>query len=157
MKSSVAVMLLCASTCSGQLTPINSDAAFESGIISSTRCWAVLFVSSHRDVAAATEMVSKLGAMMPGLSLASADVDEVKAISSEFNVRKRMVPRLLIFSSRARQADIIKLKAEAGTELSFDEVAKMVRNSLAENSKDADGNYEKLTLAIGGAEDKAEL
>ena len=49
---------------------------------------------------------------IPGLSLATADVDDVKAFASEFNVRKRMVPRLLLFTSRARQATVIKLSEE---------------------------------------------
>ena len=33
-----------------------------------------------------------------------ADVDYVKAVASEFNVRKRMLPRVLVFPTRARQA-----------------------------------------------------
>jgi hypothetical protein len=40
---------------------------------------------------------------------------------------------------------------------SHHQVTAAVRTELAENSKDAEGRYEKLTLAIGGGDDKAEL
>ena len=39
-----------------------------------------------------------------------ADIDDLSAIASEFNVRKRMLPVALLFKTRARDGD--KLKAD---------------------------------------------
>ena len=150
---SISILLL-ASAASAQLVPITSVSAFESEIISSTKCWAVLFVSRDRDVAAAIKLTERLSQTMPGLSLASADVDDVKSISSEFNVRKRMVPRLLIFTSRARQASVVKLKAEGSSEISLEEVMPLIQAALSDNGKAESGDYEKLTLSIGGGKDE---
>jgi hypothetical protein len=144
-------LAVCASTVAAELPVIRTDADFESEIMASSHCWAVLFVSSTRDVAAAATLVERMGAALPALSLASADVDDVKAVCSEFNVRKRMVPRLLVFNSRARQASIVKL----GEALTVDELVTAVRAELTENKEDADGRLEKLTLAIGSG--KGEL
>ena len=149
-KAMLITALFLVSAASAQDVVIASDATFESEIISSKKCWAVLFVSRDRDCAAAIKLIQRLHDSMPGLSIASADVDDVKAISSEFNVRKRMVPRLLIFNSRARQASIIKLKAEGDAEASLQEVFDMIREILSDNGNDEQGNFEKVTLSIGG-------
>ena len=68
-----------------------------------------------------------------------ADVDYVKAVASEFNVRKRMLPRVLVYPTRARQAEILR-------DSDFQRVV-AVASLLAENTK-VDGVYQKLTLAI---------
>ena len=61
-----------------------------------------------------------------------------------------MLPRLLLFNSRARQPSVVKLKGEGGEAgLSLEDLTAAVRAELVENGKDADGKYEKLTLAIG--------
>ena len=139
------LVLLVASHASEAITTIANDAAFESEVMMSSQCWAVLFTSSTRDVAEAVKITERLGASLPGLAIASADVDDVKAVCSEFNVRKRMIPRLLVFNSRARQASIVKM-----VDTTLDEVLTQVKAELTENAKDAEGRYEKLTLAIGG-------
>ena len=148
----VLVILVCACTAAAELIKVPTDDAFEKEIMASSKCWAVLFVSAHRDVAEATKNVERLESLVPGLSLASADVDDVKAVCSEFNVRKRMVPRLLVFNSRARQASIVKV-----SDMSLDDLTAAVNAELTENTKDTEGNYEKLTLAIGGGGEKGEL
>ena len=85
---------------------------------------------------------------------ASADVDDVKAFSSEFNVRKRMVPRVLLFSSRARLADIVKVDAKA---VGVAELDAAIRAMVTENPT-AGARVQKVTLAIGaGGDDKSEL
>ena len=131
---------------------ILSDADFESDIMMSSHCWAVLFVSKHREVDEAITLMDQLGAVLPGLSFARADVDDVKAVCSEFNVRKRMVPRLLVFNSRARQPTVVKLQSESGGPISPNKLTAAVTAVLADNKKDANGKYEKLTLAIGGGD-----
>ena len=140
-----ATLLIFASQAFAAITTIADDAAFESEIMMSSNCWAVLFTSSTRDVDEAIKITERLGASLPGLSIATADVDAVKAVCSEFNVRKRMIPRLLVFNSRARQASIVKM-----VDTTLDEVLAQVKAELTENTKSDDGNYEKLTLAIGG-------
>ena len=60
----------------------------------------------------AVQLLRVVNDRMPGLAFAEADVDDVKAFSSEFNVRKRMVPRILVFNSRARMAEVIKLNPD---------------------------------------------
>ena len=63
---------------------------------------------------------------------------------------------MLVFNSRARQAAIIRLKLESGDAAPLAQVSAEVRAQLIENRL-VDGLYEKLTLAIGGGEEKAEL
>ena len=97
------------------------------------------------------KIVEGVVSTISGLSLATADVDDVKAFASEFNVRKRMVPRLLLFSSRARQATVIKLAGEATRE----SVHSALVDGLVENkSRDAEDRLEKLTLAIGSGKEE---
>jgi hypothetical protein len=93
--------------------------------------------------------MSQIEEVMPALSLATADVDSVKAFSSEFNVRKRMVPRLLVFTSRARQATIIKLKEEDGSDPDVVRVRSELEIALGETTKGDDGRFRKTTLALG--------
>ena len=144
----------CAASASAKLLPIGSDAEFEEKILSASHCWGVLFVSKDRDAEEymrAGALMEQMSVSLPGLSLARADVDDVKAVCSEFNVRKRMVPRLLVFNSRARQASIIKLSG-----LDVESLVAAVKAELTENSQDKEGMYEKQTLAIGGGSDKDE-
>ena len=110
---------------------------------------------------------------------ATADTDDVKAFSSEFNVRKRMVPRVLVrapraralleprscaeardavglqvFASRARLAEIVKLDAKSA------QVAELeaALEALVTDNPRSGGRVKKVTLAIGaGGEEKAEL
>ena len=75
----------------------------------------------------------------------------MKAFASEFNVRKRMVPRLLVFTSRARQAEIIGMKGEQLP--TAEQLTATIRSHLKENIKNADGVYGKLTLSIAGSDE----
>ena len=72
---------------------------------------------------------------------------------SEFNMRKRMIPRVLVFNSRARQAEIIRKEVFEGG--SQDGLAAAVLDLFAENPT-TDDHCLKTTLAIGGGE-KPEL
>ena len=135
---------------------IPDDQTFEAEVIHASSCIAVLFTSETRETP--ESLLDDIHAEMPGLLLAKADVDSVKAFSSEFNVRKRMVPRLLLFNARARQAHVIKLKDDGGGAVMASSVVSSLRSLLAENEQTADGQWQKLTLAIGGGGgDKSEL
>ena len=118
-----------------------------------------------------------------------ADIDDLGAIASEFNVRKRMLPVALLFKTRARDGE--KLKAElfaspsevrmARTTSSilrafsvafssqiflgikfdkltrkrggrFVQLKKQVEELLVDNPRDSDGNYQKITLTLGGGD-----
>ncbi|KOO29178.1 hypothetical protein Ctob_007966 [Chrysochromulina tobinii] len=83
---------------------------------------------------------------MSAVQFAVADVDSVKAFASEFNVRKRMVPRLLIFNSRARQAEMVPLKDDLPA---VEKLEEQVLGFLKENGKNDEHKYKKTTLAVG--------
>merc|ERR1712083_503216 len=72
---------------------IGSDEEFESTVQQDGACWAVLFTSKTRveTVAPVLRSFSELEARLPSIRYGVADVDQVKAVASEFNVRKRMV------------------------------------------------------------------
>ena len=137
---------------------IESDESFEQTVMASPDAWAVLFVSRTREENCAHaksrfELVAETKA--DSYRFAIADVDDVKAFSSEFNVRKRMVPRLAVMNSRARLAEIVKLDAAAVTPADFEQA---ISEACAENPRSSDGRVEKVTLAIGGGgEEKADL
>lgn len=138
------------------ITMIDSDEAFEHKIIQDKHAWAVLFVSKHREDPEVDKVVA-LAADSMKLQVAIADVEVVKAFASEFNVRKRMVPRLLLFNSRARQAEIIKPLDQDGKAKAAEVIASEMHGHLQENVigvDETDGNekYVKTTLAIGGGE-----
>ena len=143
----------------GEVHTITTDAAFEDNVISSPACWAVMFESPSRDMTEAEKVLQHLDAVLPSVKLGRADVDHVKTFVSEFNVRKRMVPRLLVFNSRARQAEVIKISSDATGALQpastvAEAVLQTVKGVLADNPHSEGGDCEKLTLAIGG---KSEL
>ena len=73
-------------------------------------------------------------------------MDDLGAIASEFNVRKRMLPTALLFHTRARTADVIKVDAPA-------DVKENVLRHLKENGNPVkDGSFLKVTLALGGGD-----
>lgn len=137
---------------SRQVPRIESDAKFEAQVISSPHCTAVLFVESIHDTKDARHLVRKMGKDL-GVDVAVAEVDAVKAISSEFNVRKRMVPRMLVFNTRSRQAVVIKLKGDNDELIPMETVKQEVTEALKDNKHVmSSGHYEKLTLTIASDE-----
>ena len=58
-----------------------------------------------------------------------------------------MVPRLAVFASRARQADLVSLKGDLP---GLDDLEASVRGHLTKNSAGDSTYLQKLTLAIGG-------
>ena len=157
MLARVTALLLAASTARVAAVDIElmGDEQFEKSIIMSPSCWAVLFTSATREAesAEAERLLERVGTMLPGLSLAKADVDNVKAFASEFNVRKRMVPRVLVFNSRARQAGTVKMKLESGAAPEIMQLTAEISEYLKENKIGTNDLYEKLTLAIGAGGD----
>ena len=137
---------------------LTDDASFEERVMNEEGCWAVLFTATTRpdESTAALRQWELVEAANPAISFGTADVDAVRAVVSEFNIRKRMIPRILVFNSRARQAEFIKLATEP---LSTEALGDAVRGFFAENPTKADGgDCLKTTLAIdSGGGDKAEL
>lgn len=157
MRAPFGLVLLAACT-RAELTLLKNDEAFEETVIQSGEVWAVLFTSPSKgeDAEAAEKVVDRLSMKLSSVQFALADVDSVKAFASEFNIRKRMVPRLAVFASRARQVDLIPMKGDALPTAEALEAA--VLAYLAENAKgETTGRYEKLTLAIGGGGEDKEL
>ena len=140
------VLLSLISVAQGKILPINTDEDFESTVMNDASVWVILFTSQSREseTQSLLEKVTRADQMMGGeVKFGVADVDYVKAVASEFNVRKRMLPRVLVFPTRARQAEILR-----DSDFTVVAVAKL----LTENTK-VDGVYQKLTLAIGGADE----
>eukprot|EP00316_Scyphosphaera_apsteinii_P022465 CAMPEP_0119300736 /NCGR_PEP_ID=MMETSP1333-20130426/2650_1 /TAXON_ID=418940 /ORGANISM="Scyphosphaera apsteinii, Strain RCC1455" /LENGTH=153 /DNA_ID=CAMNT_0007302623 /DNA_START=11 /DNA_END=472 /DNA_ORIENTATION=- len=133
---------------SSEVLTIESDTDFEAVVLQDPACWVVLFTSATRPekvepaVAAFHELEQRVG---EDLRFGIADVDKVKAVSSEFNVRKRMVPRFLAFKSRARQADVLAL---GGSEMGAATLHDLLKDVFAENER-ATHVCQKKILAIG--------
>jgi len=127
---------------------IESDEAFEATVMQDSIVWGVLFNSASKgeDGEAAIGLIERLSMKMSAVQFAVADVDSVKAFASEFNVRKRMVPRLLIFNSRARQAEMVPLKDDLPA---VEKLEEQVLGFLKENGKNDEHKYKKMTLAVG--------
>eukprot|EP00310_Coccolithus_braarudii_P012415 CAMPEP_0183352578 /NCGR_PEP_ID=MMETSP0164_2-20130417/29529_1 /TAXON_ID=221442 /ORGANISM="Coccolithus pelagicus ssp braarudi, Strain PLY182g" /LENGTH=152 /DNA_ID=CAMNT_0025525045 /DNA_START=10 /DNA_END=468 /DNA_ORIENTATION=+ len=144
-------LLLVAPFLQAQPVSLDSDEAFENAVHQDGSCWAVLFTSKTREDKCAPVIrgFSELGARYPGVKYGVADVDDVKAVSSEFNVRKRMVPRILLFKTRARQADVIS--GDVGLNGAI--LADVLKGEFADNTW-TDGVCQKITLALGGASDE---
>lgn len=128
---------------------IESDEAFEATVMQDSNVWGVLFsnsASKGEEKEAAIRLIERLSVKMSAVQFAVADVDSVKAFASEFNVRKRMVPRLLIFNSRARQAEMVPLKDDLPA---VEKLEEQVLGFLKENGKNDEHKYKKTTLAVG--------
>ena len=113
MLPALCAIALLLTSANAEVRTINDDEDFEETVIQSAEVWAVMFTSPSKgdDAVKAEKMMERLAMKMSGVHFGVADVDNVKTFSSEFNVRKRMVPRLLVFNSRARQADVIPMCA----------------------------------------------
>lgn len=117
--------------------------------------WAVLFESRAREV---DDKSKAMVAAFEGLAVSlghqmkwgRADINDCKAFSSDFNVRTRMVPRVLLFSSRARMAEVMRL--EDPTEAALEAAVRVELAGIIEKTDDGK-KWMKTTLAIGGKEE----
>ena len=136
----------------GTVVDIMDDAVFEERVMKEDGCWAMLFTASTRseESTKALRQWELLAQANNQVTFGTADVDSVRGVVSEFNMRKRMIPRVLIFNSRARQAEIIRKEMFEG---SADDLGAAVLEFFAENPTKEDGDTQhclKTTLAIGG-------
>ena len=148
----VVQLLSLAAFAAGSVEEITDNEMFEERVMKAEGCWAMLFTAKTRPEES-TQALRKwelLAAANKQLTFGTADVDAVSAAVSEFNIRKRMIPRVLVFNSRARQAEVIKL---AGEDVTADGLAASVLGFLAENPTNENGDCLRLTLAIGGKEE----
>ena len=76
-----------------------------------------------------------------------ADIDDLGAIASEFNVRKRMLPVALLFKTRARDGDKLKVDLFASPSA----LKTQIEELLVDNPREKDA-YTKITLSLGGGE-----
>ena len=132
----------------GSVEEIADDVSFEESVMKAEGCWAVLFTATTRPEESKKALLQweLIAAANTQITFGTADVDAVRAVVSEFNIRKRMIPRILVFGSRARQADIIKLASEP---METDALTGAVLNLLSENPSSDEGGCQKTTLAIG--------
>mmetsp|Transcript_2153 Transcript_2153/g.4170 ORF Transcript_2153/g.4170 Transcript_2153/m.4170 type:complete len:154 (+) Transcript_2153:84-545(+) len=146
-----ALFFACAAASTGSVVEIADDAMFEERVMKEEGCWAVLFTTASRaeESTKALRQWELLAAANQQISFGAADVDLVRQVVSEFNMRKRMIPRALVFHSRARQAEIIR--KEMFESSSTDGLAATVLDFFAENpTNEDDGSCLKTTLAISG-------
>ncbi|KAG8469211.1 hypothetical protein KFE25_007729 [Diacronema lutheri] len=138
------------------VTLIESDEAFERHVLADSRASLFLFTSSSSEASAARstaalDMLHDVGAALsPLLTTAHGDAGVLKATATEFNIRTRRCPKLLLFAQRARQAEVLDL----GDDLSGGRVESQVRALLAGLAIAADGAALKATLAVGGPADE---
>lgn len=155
MASCNLLVVLCGTALGAQL---GSDAAFEKAVLADTHASLFLFTSSASEATAARSeaalrVLEAIGASLgPLLKTAHGDAALLKAAASEFNIRARRCPKLLLFAQRARQAEVLEL----GEELSAQKVEAQVREALraAELALSPDGRAMKATLAVGAPADE---
>ena len=98
-----------------------------------------------------TEEMKKLS-----VQVALADVEDIAGIASEFNVRKRMLPKILFFKTRARDAESIKFETFRDVDALRQEVLEMLKDNPTRKMKGQDQAeqivFDKITLAVGGSE-----
>ena len=171
---SLALLVAFASASTGSVVEITDDTVFEERVMKEDGCWAVLFTATTRpeESTKALRQWELLAAANKQLTFGTADVvsdchsnmvstdlrltprlavrcqDMVRGVVSEFNMRKRMIPRVLVFNTRARQAEIVRKETVEGA--STDGLATAVLGFFAENPTKEDGDCLKMTLAIGG-------
>ncbi|KAJ1489398.1 hypothetical protein T484DRAFT_1937342 [Baffinella frigidus] len=134
---------------------------FESVVLKSADIYLVLFTFESDDPirgrgvnqeqcrkveAGMSALIEKLAPL--GITVMVADVEDVSAIASEFNVRKRMLPQALLFKTRARNGDVFKADVLMDPEQALAEVQK----ALEENPRREGGGYDKITLQLGGGD-----
>lgn len=131
------------------LEHVRSDADFEA-VLDDPVVWAVLFTSDSSEATAGKSADAKvlfdnaLQSLAPLVKGGIVDVAEAKAGASEFNIRARRCPKLLLFTKRARDAEVLDL---GGGGLSIDA---QVRTLLVDNAVAESGEAMKATLAVGG-------
>mmetsp|Transcript_24825 Transcript_24825/g.63229 ORF Transcript_24825/g.63229 Transcript_24825/m.63229 type:complete len:158 (-) Transcript_24825:248-721(-) len=157
MRSAVYLLALTLVCSQARVTEVKSDEAFEEMIVQSPDVTAVLFTSPSKEEEAvnAHRVVEVVASKLTSVQFAIADVDSVKAFASEFNVRRRMVPRLLVFPSRARQVDMIPMKGDSLP--TADGLEQSILTLLAEHKKGENGIFRKKILSIGSGDDKQEV
>ena len=163
MKFAVVLLLLAASGAAKHLL-ITTDDEFESRVLQSSNVIVAVFCSSKAKGAAAERQgrcadmdatLQKISEGPPGVQVALVDVERAKAVGSEFNVKKRTVPKMMLFRTRARNGDELDPAANLVDQGDVD--WKTIHSLLeaGENPKDDDtGRYSKITLALGGNADE---
>jgi len=134
---------------------------FESDVLNNQDVWLVVFTAMSEDEiklrGVNRENCQKVEDSMidiaitmnaHGVQVGLADVDDISALASEFNVRKRMLPMAMLFKTRVRDGDAIK--DLANTEITA--LEKTVLEALEENPRGSDGHPQKIMLAVGGGE-----
>lgn len=137
---------------------VSSDAAFEEHVLADPQASLFLFTSAASEAnrersAAALEVLQSLGARLaPLIKTAHGDAASLKGIATEFNIRARRCPKLLLFAQRARQADVLEL----GEVLNLERIEAQVKGLLIGSrlSISADGAAMKATLAVGSPADE---
>lgn len=151
---SIAFLLVGAAAASPPIA-VDTDQAFESVVIDDSHVTLFLFTSASTDASRARSesALSIVGALAetlyPLLTAAHGDASVLKGVATEFNIRTRRCPKLLLFVQRARQAEVLEL----GDELQAAAIEAQIRTHLDELTVSADGKAQKSVLAVGGPDE----
>ena len=148
-------IVLSKTTASPLVAMVDTDRAFETVVIDDSHVTLFLFTSASTDAsqarsASALSVVAELAeALSPLLTAAHGDASVLKGVATEFNIRTRRCPKLLLFVQRARQAEVLEL----GEELQAAAIEAQIRTHLKELSVSAHGKALKSVLAVGGPDE----
>lgn len=150
---SIAFLLVGAAAASPPIA-VDTDQAFESVVIDDSHVTLFLFTSASTDASrarseSALSIVGALAEKIPLLTAAHGDASVLKGVATEFNIRTRRCPKLLLFVQRARQAEVLEL----GDELQAAAIEAQIRTHLDELTVSADGKAQKSVLAVGGPDE----
>eukprot|EP00960_Hanusia_phi_P028453 747419-Hanusia_phi.AAC.4 len=157
------------SAASRSFTALKNVDDFEENVIKSMDVWLVLFVGMSNDEIKAKGIdrekcqtaIDQLGVVTEemrklSVQVAVADVDDLAGIASEFNVRKRMLPKILLFKTRARDADSIKFDVFQDVSALRNEVLELLkdnpRRAINDDGQGQAVGFDKITLAVGGSD-----
>lgn len=137
------------------VTLVETDQAFETVVIDDSHVTLFLFTSASTDAsqarsASALAIVGELAeTLSPLLTAAHGDASVLKGVATEFNIRTRRCPKLLLFVQRARQAEVLEL----GEELEVFAIEAQIRTHLKELTVSSAGKALKSVLAVGGPDE----
>jgi hypothetical protein len=150
----VLIVLSFGSTAAAPVAFVNTEQAFEQLVIDASHVTLFIFTSASSEAsqarsALALSAVGELAeTLSPLLTAAHGDASVLKGIATEFNIRTRRCPKLLLFVQRARQAEVLEL----GDDIQAAAIEAQIRGYLKELTIVA-GKSLKSVLAVGGPDE----
>jgi hypothetical protein len=147
--------LLLAPVHGGAATKVDTDGGFEAFVLDDSQVSLFLFTSTSTEAsqarsALALDVMTELGERFsPQIKTGFGDAGALKGIATEFNIRARRCPKLLLFVQRARQAEVLEL----GETLRADAIEAQISALLKGLAVGEDGKAMKAVLAVGSPDE----